>query len=137
MRDRKFGLADDSAGPVIFRMFKANTMNRLGIAIFSALTATFLPSLSSAQQQGGYYGPHMMWDGGSYGMILGPFMMIAVLALIVVVVVLLVRWLSGTGHIQSGTSSAARTPLDILKERYARGEIEKEEFEERRRTLEG
>jgi putative membrane protein len=28
-----------------------------------------------------------------------------------------------------------RTPLDILKERFARGEIDKEEYEERRRTL--
>ena len=32
-------------------------------------------------------------------------------------------------------SSPTRTPLDILKERFARGEIDKEEFEERRRVL--
>ena len=29
----------------------------------------------------------------------------------------------------------ARTALDLLKERFARGEIDKEEFEERRRVL--
>ena len=31
--------------------------------------------------------------------------------------------------------SAGKTALDILRERFARGEIEKEEFDERRRTL--
>jgi putative membrane protein len=29
------------------------------------------------------------------------------------------------------------TSLDILKERFARGEIDKDEFEERRKVLEG
>ena len=29
----------------------------------------------------------------------------------------------------------SRTPLDILKERFARGEIDKQDFEERRRVL--
>jgi putative membrane protein len=84
------------------------------------------------------YGPYMMdWGGGWYGMIFGPLFMILVLALVIAVAVLLVRWLGGPWqsvqpphHMQPG-----RTPLDILKERYARGEIDKQEFEERRRVL--
>jgi putative membrane protein len=32
---------------------------------------------------------------------------------------------------------AERTPLEILKERYARGEISREEYDQMRRDLEG
>ena len=41
---------------------------------------------------------------------------------------------------QAGTKPASpsdKTPLDILRERFARGEIDTTEFEERRRVLEG
>ena len=91
-------------------------------------------SIASAQQQGSpYHGPHM-WDGGWHGWFFGPIMMIMMIAVVVVVVVLLTRWFGGSGH---GTPfvRSARTPLDILKERFARGEIDQEEFEERRRVL--
>jgi putative membrane protein len=79
------------------------------------------------------YGPHMMWWGGGwYGMIFGPLFMILMLAVVIAVVVLLVRWAGGLGQ---ATAPSHRTPLDILKERFARGEIDKDEFEERRRVL--
>ena len=69
-------------------------------------------------------------------MIFGPLFMILVLAVVVAVAVLLFRWLGGPWHpVQPNHMPAARTPLDLLKERYARGEIDKEEFEERRRVL--
>jgi putative membrane protein len=86
------------------------------------------------------WGPHMMWGWGWgwgwYGMIFGPLLMILVLALVIAVAVLLVRWLGGPWQAMAPPQAPApRTPLDILKERYARGEIDKEEFEERRRVL--
>lgn len=70
-------------------------------------------------------------------MIFGPLFMILLLAVLVAVAVLLVRWLAGPwrGTLPPHDSQPGRTPLDILKERYARGEIDKEEFEERRRAL--
>jgi putative membrane protein len=93
-----------------------------------------LSSVAWAQQQTGPYdGPHM-WDGGGW-MIFGPLMMIVFIAVIVVVVVLVVRWLGGRGQGATPHSPPAGTPLDILKARFARGEIDKEEFEERRRVL--
>jgi putative membrane protein len=83
------------------------------------------------------YGPHMMgWGGGGYGMIFGPLFMILVLAAVIAVVVLLVRWLGGQSQgAAPNQAPPGRTPLDILKERFARGEIDKEEFEQRRRVL--
>lgn len=83
------------------------------------------------------WGPHMMgWRGGWFGMIFGPLFMILVLAIVIAVAVLLVRWLSGPWQAAAAHQPpSARTPLDILKERFARGEIDKEEFEERRRIL--
>jgi putative membrane protein len=74
---------------------------------------------------------HMPW----YGMVLGPIMMIAVLAAIITVVVLLVRWLGGASSISRPYPTPEKTPLDILKERFARGEIDKQEFEEKSRML--
>lgn len=76
-----------------------------------------------------------MWNGGWYGWFFGPIMMIVFIAVAVVVVVLLVRWLGGIGHGGAPHVSPGKTPLDILEERFARGEIDKEEFEERRRLL--
>jgi putative membrane protein len=80
----------------------------------------------------------MMWWGGGgwYAMIFGPLFMILFLAVVIAAVALLVRWLGGPWP---GTMPhpvhPGRTPLDILKERFARGEIDKNEFEERRRVL--
>ncbi|MEX2650313.1 MAG: SHOCT domain-containing protein [Alphaproteobacteria bacterium] len=92
-----------------------------------------LAAFPAAAQQWSY-GPYMMSNHGWWGMILGPFMMIALLAIVVAVVVLLVRWLGGTAHHQV-PHPPGKTALDILKERFARGEIDKQEFEDRRRVL--
>jgi putative membrane protein len=83
------------------------------------------------------WGSQMMWGWGWYGMIFGPLFMILVLAVIIAVAVLLVRWLGGTWQPPASPhhQPSGRTPLDILKERFARGAIDKEEFEERRRVL--
>jgi putative membrane protein len=79
----------------------------------------------------------MMWGWGWSGMIFGPLFMILVLAVVIAVAVLLVRWLGGPWQPPPPPHypSPGRTPLDILKDRFARGEIDKNEFEERRRVL--
>lgn len=69
-------------------------------------------------------------------MFFGPIMMVLFVAALVIVVVLLVRWLGGTSHGPAMPPPSGKTPLDLLKERLARGEIDKEDYEERRRILE-
>ena len=75
---------------------------------------------------GGWMGGFM---GGWMGLILFVF-----LAILVVGVALVVTALSNRGA-GKARKDAEREPLDILAERYARGEIDREDFEERRRTL--
>jgi len=109
-------------------------MKELLLSTAALLAMLGASSAAWAQQQAGpYYGPHM-WHGGPW-MFVGPLMMIIFIAAAVAVVVLVVRWLGGSGHGTAAHPSPGRTPLDILKERFARGEIDKEEFEERRRVL--
>ncbi|MGD9471172.1 MAG: SHOCT domain-containing protein [Novosphingobium sp.] len=82
-------------------------------------------------------GPHMMgWHGGWGGMILGPLLMILVPVALIIAVLLAVRrfWPSSTGP-SSAQQTVLQTPLDILKERFARGDIDKQEYEDRRRIL--
>ena len=86
----------------------------------------------------GAHGESHMWSGGWYGWLMGPMLMIVFLAATVVVVVVIVRWLGGGTRDEAAApgTRAGRTPIDILEERFARGEIDKDEFEARRRVLE-
>lgn len=62
-------------------------------------------------------------------------MMILFMVVAVVAIVLLVRSISGAGHAGVPHPPPGKTPLDILKERFAHGEIDQAEFEERRKIL--
>ena len=70
---------------------------------------------------------HMM--GYGYG---GGFMWLIVLVLVGVVIYFLLQVSKSKGS----AGSIIETPLDILKKRYAKGEIDKEEFDRREKDLE-
>jgi putative membrane protein len=53
---------------------------------------------------------------------------------LIVIAVILIKAVAGTGSVSS--SGRQDSPLEILKARYARGEIDDKEFEHRRRELE-
>ena len=73
-----------------------------------------------------------MWGGG--GMWLGPLWMIVWLGVLVAIIVVLVRWLGGTGW---GVDRSVRNARDILDDRYARGEIDREEYMKRKHDIAG
>ena len=52
--------------------------------------------------------------------------------IIVAIVWTVVKTMNKTSNINT---SSGKMPLDILKERYARGEINKEEFEEKKKEI--
>lgn len=81
------------------------------------------------------------WSGGAEALMV--VVMLAVLALIVIGIILLVRGLARHDHVQPGPPQGpmpgpgSRSALQVLEERYARGEIQREEFMQRKQDLLG
>jgi putative membrane protein len=70
--------------------------------------------------------PNMMnWGNYGWGMGFGWIFMVLFWALVILGIVYIVQAISR----RPGQSWPEETPLDILKKRYAKGEITKEEFE--------
>ena len=82
----------------------------------------------------GMMGPGMMGWGDGMGWV-GMILVAAFWIAVIVGIIFLIRWLvisTGTG----GRAARSEDPaLEILKKRYARGEIKKEEFEEKKKDL--
>ncbi|MCL5003948.1 MAG: SHOCT domain-containing protein [Patescibacteria group bacterium] len=82
----------------------------------------------------GYFWPnHMGWGFGSFGFLglIGVIFNILFWVLIVLLIVSLFKHLSGSKEAEKESDSS----LKILKERYARGEINKEEFDQKKKDL--
>ena len=104
------------------------------ITVLSTLLLAWGAPVLADTDQGGY-GGHMHWMGDGWShFVFGPVMMILALAAIVVLIVVVLRAVGPQKD--SGSQAPGPEPLDILKERFARGEIDAEEFEARRKVLE-
>jgi putative membrane protein len=105
--------------------------------MYSLLAGNLLAQWGGNYGRGGYggYGPGMMgwgyggWFSGIFGIIF--------LAAVVVGVFFLIRWIVSASERHSGQEpGTGDSAMEILRKRYARGEINKEEFEEKKKDLE-
>ena len=110
---------------------------RVGSGTFWPLFTMLLPwnqALAQQRSNGGWgMGPGMMgdWGMGSFGMIL----MMIFWVLVIVGLVFLIKWLVQTTSSGKAPQQTGSRAVEILKERYARGEIDKAEFESKKRDL--
>lgn len=83
-----------------------------------------------AQERPWGWGGHPMWGmWGGWG--LGMFSFVLVFwVLVLVALVLGIRWL-----VSQGGPAKPDSALEVLRQRYARGEIDRDEFEQKRRDL--
>lgn len=80
---------------------------------------------------GMFGGPWGGWGFGIFGMVF----MLVFWVLIIAGIVLVVKWFVEQGKLGGTSGQAGESALDILKKRYARGEIGKEEFEVKKKDL--
>lgn len=100
---------------------------KIALAGLSALT--WAASAGEGFAQPGHYGwdPSMGWGGWW----MGPVMMLAGFAVLVLIIIGLWRLIVGSGDRGQGREVA----LNVLRDRFARGEIDEEEFEARKKAL--
>ncbi|MGB6380898.1 MAG: SHOCT domain-containing protein [Syntrophobacteria bacterium] len=108
-------------------------MNKVLVEITHNLESLIFPLTQRGEPPS--WGPGMMGNWG-YGMMgwFGPIMMLVFWGLIILVLILVVRWL-WTSSDKKPEQNIQESPLDILKRRYASGEIDREEFELKKKDL--
>ena len=77
------------------------------------------------------YGFYNMMNWGGYGW----FFMALFWILLILGTIEVVRVITRSARDNRDGVPKSKTPLEILKERYAKGEIDKKEFEEKKRDL--
>lgn len=93
-------------------------------------SGVFLSTPALANDQ--VHSTNMMWDGKGF---MGPFIMIFSFALIVFLGLILVRWL-WPGNPSAPFNEHTENAIDILDRRFASGEINEREYNEKKQQLE-
>jgi putative membrane protein len=119
--------------------FKNRAITPLVAGILCTTTTAAMAQVGEIPERFGQYyqGHDMMWGSnqwGGFGMVLGPVFMILIVVGIVAGIIYLLRLFGAVGPAVSSHSAHDRA-LVLLKERYAKGEIDSTEFTERKKLL--
>ena len=102
-------------------------MRQVLVWVAGVLSGVGAPMTAWAQQRPYDWGMHYMWGATGIGMML---MMLVFFGLVIAALVLGIRWL-----ITQGKEPRSDSALETLRQRYARGEIDKDQFEALKRDL--
>lgn len=104
-------------------------MSRIAWSMFGAAVALGMPGAALAQERAYDWGCgwHSMWGAWGVGMML---LMLVFWAIAIVGIVLGIRWL-----VRAGGEPRSDRALEILRQKYAQGDINREEFEAKKRDL--
>ena len=103
------------------------------VAFLVGSSAPALAQTAPAEPDRYVYWPHMGWEVGWHGG--GPIMMLMWIGIAVAAIVLLARAFAWSGRGTTGPHTPSGSTALTSRERFARGEIDKAEFEDKRRTL--
>lgn len=96
--------------------------------LFTVLAGLILPMGALAHSDDEVFGGHM-FGSGMWG---GWMLMIIFWIIGITLFILFIKWFVDQGRRKSRQD---RMPLDILKERYAKGELDKDQFEKMKKDL--
>lgn len=106
-------------------------MKRIFATTLTLQFLAFWPTLTWAQPMA----DRDYWANWGWGhMMFGGAMMFAFWGAIILLIVLAIRWMT-MGDTISRRDTRSPSALDILQERFAKGEIDSNEYEERRKVL--
>jgi len=98
--------------------------------------AALVSNAAWADPVGNEYGPAFgmhMYDSGWHGLLMGPLMMIAFVVVTVIAVLLIIRWMGASNA--TTETGPVQSPVDVLRERFAKGDIDESEFHQRMKVL--
>ncbi len=110
-----------------------SSVRRVTFELTAVIAGVVVPTIVAAQEQAHEWWREthpLWWIGGVWGIVSILLMVLVFWGLIIAGIVVGARWLASRE-----TQRRSDPALDILRQRYARGEIESDEFETKKRVL--